>query len=45
MTKHYPTQQDTQGADRLERVIRDLYDRVYKLEAQLKALLSKVEKK
>lgn len=37
---HYPSQQDLQGTDKLERVIRDLYDYIYALEAKIQNLQS-----
>lgn len=42
MTQLYPSQQDMQGLDKIERVIRDLYARLYNLEAKLKELEARI---
>jgi hypothetical protein len=35
MTRYYPSQNDMNAPDRLERVHRDTYDRIYALESKL----------
>jgi hypothetical protein len=35
MTRYYPSQQELHAPDKLERVLRDTYDRIYKLSTQM----------
>jgi hypothetical protein len=44
MGNHYPSQQDIATPDKLERVLRDIYDRIYALERLVNELLKKVSK-
>ena len=38
MTKYYPTRNDLDAPDKVERVVRDIYDRIYKPPAKVKTI-------